>query len=819
VLVLCGAGRPQELGQLSYEWLFLRLADLDALPTLIDAKAGHFSSHSAANGHSDCNNFLRREGETVVLAEMKGPGCIYRWWSTGFGPKDRLRIYLDGSEKPSLEMTYLDFFTSPESFAAPAAGMSSGGYYCYAPIPYDKSCKIEIGNPSGLFFYNIDYLTFGSGNHVSTLTFPPPSDYRAALERCASVWKAAPGKRIRRLPGEMTTGGRNPVAPGETAALIELTGNGRIREFRLRLQTMDPEVGRKLILRMYWDGETQPSVEAPVQDFFGCGMWMVNYDSYPMGQGADDGYYCFLPMPFSTSARITIENQSDRAISVIPSAIWVPDAGTTDDTGRLHALWHRQYPTSKSDPWYTAVEIEGRGQLVGVTLAAQSFVNGWYFYEGDEAFDIDGAHEVIRGTGLEDYFNCGWYFNDGPVHRPFHGSTVDDDATHQASAYRWHIPDVVPFEKSLRLRFETWPDMEFDYSTVCYWYQIEPHKPFAPILAVEKRLHTPGILHLPGGGMNAEDLKVAKEPEKGKLVVSKWSEDGLWFDDGAKLEMRSYDVDDSIAFAFDAPSDDLYDIDLYMLAGPWWGRVSFAIDGTQYGDVYDGFLYGFAPRVLHTLNDVPLKAGEHVMTMTVIDRMRQAMGYFVGIDYLVLRPDQDKVIREWTVLGPIKYDGEHRHALMNEPVLPADEQAAKYDPSAQYDSGSGSRVGWRNAVMGPDSCRGSEGRWMLDFNVNLGPRSWSYGYAHTFVYSPDDREVELRLGSDDTVKVWLNGELVHTNAAERPVNFDDDRLSVHLREGWNELLFRVGQGEGGWGLAARFIDLNGDLKYAASPPD
>jgi hypothetical protein len=83
------------------------------------------------------------------------------------------------------------------------------------------------------------------------------------------------------------------------------------------------------------------------------------------------------------------------------------------------------------------------------------------------------------------------------------------------------------------------------------------------------------------------------------------------------------------------------------------------------------------------------------------------------------------------------------------------------------------------------------------------------------VYAPEERDTQLLIGSDDGVRIWLNGDLVHTNPAYRGAYPDQDGIPVHLKKGWNTLLIKVLQGAGGWGYYVRFVDPEHTLIYSA----
>lgn len=96
------------------------------------------------------------------------------------------------------------------------------------------------------------------------------------------------------------------IQPNETAALAEIEGPGAIQHIWM---TMRPDFWRYLILRMYWDGETSPSVEAPLGDFF-CNGWgeRCNINSLPIVVNPAGGFNSYIQMPFRRSARITLQN-------------------------------------------------------------------------------------------------------------------------------------------------------------------------------------------------------------------------------------------------------------------------------------------------------------------------------------------------------------------------------------------------------------------------------------------------------------------------------------------------------------------------------
>ena len=100
---------------------------------------------------------------------------------------------------------------------------------------------------------------------------------------------------------------RIPVAPGQTVTIAELAGPGRIVHVWFTVASAQPSFPRLLVMRIYWDGEQDPSVEAPLGDFFAAGHGMeVDVNSLPIRVTSEGrARNSYWPMPFHRSARIT----------------------------------------------------------------------------------------------------------------------------------------------------------------------------------------------------------------------------------------------------------------------------------------------------------------------------------------------------------------------------------------------------------------------------------------------------------------------------------------------------------------------------------
>ncbi|NLI00813.1 MAG: DUF2961 domain-containing protein [Chthonomonadales bacterium] len=316
-------------------------------------------------------------------------------------------------------------------------------------------------------------------------------------------------------------------APGETRAIAEIGGAGCIRHIWMTTAGQEKALHRRWVIRMYWDGETSPSVECPLGDFFGMGFGMTrDFVSAPlqMSPGGGRGMNCWFPMPFSDGAVVTITNDGDLPNTLYYYVDYEQYDRPIEGLARFHAQWRRENPTDgwmdpsrrdelQGDVWkvwklpeamnptgegnYVILEAEGRGHYVGCNLHIDVFerqVNDWYG-EGDDMIFVDGEpFPTLHGTGTEDYF-CMAYCPQTEYCAPYHGlilysGTPDWPWKGKNSMYRYHIEDPIHFRKSIKVTIEHGHanKLSNDYSSTAYWYQLEPHRAFPPLLPVGLRL-------------------------------------------------------------------------------------------------------------------------------------------------------------------------------------------------------------------------------------------------------------------------------------------------------------------------------------------
>ncbi|MEC0175053.1 DUF2961 domain-containing protein [Paenibacillus favisporus] len=358
----------------------------------------------------------------------------------------------------------------------------------------------------------------------------------------------------RRLSSWDQTGGNRDyivIGAGQRAAIAEIAGSGVIQHIWMTIAAKNKYAFRKVLIRMFWDDEQEPSVDSPVGDFFGVGHGVAShYVSMPLNMLTTQGVIedkaamnCFFEMPFRRGARIEIMNECEDEIVLYFYVDYV-EKEVPDDSFYFHASWRRENPTKglvdlsalkaehdkqdkanyadqkvyelknlSGDDNYVLLDAVGEGHYVGCNLSIDHLnpMPGFSWPgEGDDMFFIDGEPwpPRLHGTGTEDYFCAAWGYPSGKYDAPYHGlslyapirengdawkesNTISfSDYSGKMTQYRFHIVDPIIFRKSIRFSIEHGHanSQSNDYSSVAYWYQREPHKVFPQILPVSQRL-------------------------------------------------------------------------------------------------------------------------------------------------------------------------------------------------------------------------------------------------------------------------------------------------------------------------------------------
>jgi hypothetical protein len=305
--------------------------------------------------------------------------------------------------------------------------------------------------------------------------------------------------QMKRVSSYDRTGGNRdglhdaPILPGETRTLAEIDGEGAIAHIWCTVSSRERLHLRRLVVRMYWDGEETPSVEVPLGDFFAQGHGLYyDVNSAPIQNANSQGMNCYWRMPFEKGARITLTNEGDMEVRRFFFHIdYYQGTELVDSPARFHAQYRQAFPTVLDED-YTVLDAQGRGLYVGTVLSVQILESEWWG-EGDERIYVDGAKEPqFHGTGTEDYFGGAWcYPRPEPFNRLYFGNPLRGDSGigGRWSVYRFHVQDPIPFQKSLRFTIEHGHASERtdNWSSVAYWYQTEPHAPFPALPAGGER--------------------------------------------------------------------------------------------------------------------------------------------------------------------------------------------------------------------------------------------------------------------------------------------------------------------------------------------
>ncbi|MBD3195197.1 MAG: DUF2961 domain-containing protein [Candidatus Lokiarchaeota archaeon] len=335
-----------------------------------------------------------------------------------------------------------------------------------------------------------------------------------SLANLAKIRKDVKRKRISSYDKSGANMDNLQLKPHKKYTICDVKSAGIIKHIWMTIASNDPDYLRKLIIRIWWDNENDPSVECPIGDFFGVGHGKtVNFWCLPFANGPQDGkgFNCFFPMPFSERALIEVENESDILTILYFYIDYEEHLDLDDDLGRFHAQWRRENPTKgkKYRPGkkveyfikrnkdhakdYLVMEAEGEGHFVGMHLNIHNLFetekHNWPG-EGDDYIEIDDGETILYGTGTEDYF-CGAWCPSQYYCSPYYGVTLPGGKnwSGKISYYRYHIEDPIYFHKNIKVKIEHGHanQRSDDWSSTAYWYQNEPHKPFT-ILPVNERI-------------------------------------------------------------------------------------------------------------------------------------------------------------------------------------------------------------------------------------------------------------------------------------------------------------------------------------------
>ncbi len=439
------------------------------------------------DGFSGKYSFIREENGQLVLVDLKGPGVIQRIW-TPTPTNDTLSFFFDGEKIPRLVISFMDLFSGKVyPFLKPVCGNEVGGYYCYIPIPYQKSCKV-IFSGKKIMFHQIQFRNL-PGMEVESYTGSFSEGDQKLLTEVCNLWSGV--SPMVTDAGLGLSSGRSTeksfsLNPGEEVIFFESNEPGRISGFEIDGGGSFEGLYKDVILSATWDGEEVEAIYAPVADFFGYAYGKSAMRSMLVGKKGDQNY-CYLPMPYDRSAKMKLIYKKRNGVKQNPLTVHVTvytnqSRRQAELEGKFYALWRRQINPPNGE-LYPFLKMEGKGHYVGTVHLAQGLRPGMtLFFEGDDSTYVDGRMRM-HGTGSEDYYNGGWYALldrwDRGISLPIHGSLDYSLPMNRTGGYRFFLSDKMSFEKEIFHGMEHGPEgsqFPVDYTSVSYFYFDRPLK-------------------------------------------------------------------------------------------------------------------------------------------------------------------------------------------------------------------------------------------------------------------------------------------------------------------------------------------------------
>jgi hypothetical protein len=662
-------GRLPQAGaeeRLTYIDLINRLTDLEHLATLPapGEKCAQWSSYDrrskydeasgeyidwSANG--DGTGIIRKEDGELVFAQIEGPGVIWRIWSA-LAKEGHVKIYLDGAEEPAVDLPFIGYFNREnEPFTYPAlVHMTARGQNCYVPIPFQKSCKIVAEGDWGRY-YHFTYTTYPKGTILPTFKRELWPAESKALDRANQILDRCGFDPEGQRPGQVTIEQEEmTIAPGATATVAKLKGKRAITALKVSMDLPespeDRDVLRELVLSIYWDGESRPSVWVPLGDFFGSAAGFNNYKSLPLGM-TDKGFYCYWYMPFRKQALVKLANEGDKKRTAAFTITHAPLTKPIKNLGRFHAKWHRdvflpEEPERRAIDW-TMLKTKGRGRYCGVMLHVWNPRGGWWG-EGDEKFFVDGEKfPSTIGTGSEDYFGYAWC-DPTLFSNCYHNQTISMGNRGHVCVNRWHITDNVPFQKSFEAAIEKYyPNSKPTlYAATSYWYQAAGQAdPYQPTPVTERTGYWDPIkIFRVKGAIEGEKMKILAKTG-GNAARQDLSGFGVNWSNEAHLWWIEGKPGDTLNLAVPVKKTGAYKLKMQLTKAIDYGVVQLYLDGKKLGGLIDLYNNGVVATGVLDMGIHTLSKGQHTLRVEIVGANEKAVKkYMFGLDYLKLEEVQ-----------------------------------------------------------------------------------------------------------------------------------------------------------------------------------
>ena len=309
------------------------------------------------NADADGDGVVRMEGKEAVLADIQGPGCLFRIWAAT-ASEGHVKIFLDGNATPAVDLPFKGYFDGKnEPFTQPALvySVTERDKACdnYTPIPFQKSCKI-VADPGWGRYYQFNYRQYPAGTVVPTFTRALSPEDTAALARANAVLSDSGEGTVPSGPRQVTVEKNLSAAAGKSTVVFDQKGSGAITSLRVKFALPEGAAAqqiflRRIALRITWDGQVHPSVWSPWGDFFADSRGATPFQSLPVGLGKDGFWYSHWYMPYGSRATICVDNDGTEPVAMSWEIIRAPLTQPAASLLRFHAKWHRDafLPTRK----------------------------------------------------------------------------------------------------------------------------------------------------------------------------------------------------------------------------------------------------------------------------------------------------------------------------------------------------------------------------------------------------------------------------------------------------------------------------------------
>lgn len=774
-----------------------------------------------------------------LIADIQGAGFISRIWSATSGP-GHVKIYIDGEATPTIDLAFTDYFNctaEPFVYENLVYEDSALGKNTYVPITFSDSCRVVayggFGDDGWGKYYHINYTLFPEGTTVEPMPREFSAEQKAALEK-VNTFMAEMGTHPE---GYADAAFETFTVSKDQPYTKVLTGRGAISGLLARVDSVGADVYahsleaidtlKNLRIKIWWDGEETPSVNAPLGDFFASSYGFNSTRMLLLGMRDDRTFYNYFYMPYLNEAKIQIYTVGEETETVSLSLNVVENTvsgsemlyfGTQFTLGHYHedALDANGNYDSKGQrsPDYHFLTVNGQGKLVGVTLHHNKTIgekdplsspgSPWWG-EGDEKFFVDGeTFPSWYGTGTEDFFGYAWcsplWFNKAYHAQPYCEGSSNSVGNRVVS--RLLVGDAIPFDESFEGYIEKYySDAYTQYSFTSYFYLaadstvenidyddmavLEYYVPRTEgdYLVEGEDLYVKGYHGVNGTEVATSSAHVDRQPMPAYSPA--WSGE-------TQLLVMGLGASGSIDFTLPAPAAGEYMLLASYANAPDFSIVQASVNGVNVGAPVDTYGTVAAADYLYELGKVSLTEGNsNTLTLTNVGRnaASTSTAYRIGLDFVLLVP-----VKEYTTLSELdlsKYTSVLRlntkrtvtetdtYVFEGETDLLEWVRAGNLVPSAQ------SMTGWGNSWSG--------GKQLFLYNKSTADATMA---VYPWVEEGGSYLLTggFTVGGDyATTKITMNGvnlgtvDFYNASVAHRTQDFG----IVTLKAGYNKLQFTV----------------------------